>query len=97
MEIKLIMVWIRSQDRKTLVNASDFRIYEEHKGFSICARIDVLGYYSTEEKAMKVMDMIQNSITGTRFEFTDIVRDCDLAGIEIHNVFNMPQDSEVKA
>lgn len=90
-------MWIRSQDRKTLVNASDFRIYEEHKGFSICARIDVLGYYSTEEKAMKVMDMIQNAITGTRFEFTDIVRDCDLAGIEIHNVFNMPKDDEVKA
>lgn len=90
-------MWIRSQDRKTLVNASDLRIYEEHKGFSICARIDVLGYYSTEEKAMKVMDMIQNAITGTRFEFTDIVRDCDLAGIEIHNVFNMPKDDEVKA
>lgn len=89
-------MWIRSQDRKILVNASDLRIYEECKGFSVCSRIDVLGYYSTEEKAMKVMDMIQNAITGTRFEFTDIVRDCDLAGIEIHNVFNMPQDSEVE-
>ena len=57
----------------------------------------VLARYSSEQKALKVMDMIQNAITGTRFEFTDIVRDCDLAGIEIHNVFNMPQDSEVKA
>ena len=89
-------MFIRSQDRNTLINESYFRIYKERKGFSICSRIDVLGTYSTEEKAMKVMDMIQNAITGTRFEFTDIVRDCDLAGIEIHNVFNMPKDEEVK-
>ena len=56
----------------------------------------ILGEYSTKEKALKVMDMIQNAITGTRFEFTDIVRDCDLAGIEIHNVLNMPKDEEVE-
>ena len=93
-------MWIRSQDKKTLVNADricmkhsfSYEIYQQDENGTI-----TLGKYSTEEKAMKVMDMIQNAITGTRFEFTDIVRDCDLAGIEIHNVFNMPQDSEVKA
>ena len=92
-------MWIRSQDKKTLVNADricmkhsfSYEIYQQDENGTI-----TLGKYSTEEKAMKVMDMIQNAITGTRFEFTDIVRDCDLAGIEIHNVFNMPQDSEVK-
>ena len=89
-------MWIRSQDRKKLLNASDFHVVSSYEGFGIISCIYALGYYSTEEKAMKVMDMIQNAITGTRFEFTDIVRDCDLAGIEIHNVFNMPQDSEVK-
>ena len=90
-------MWIRSQDRKKLLNASDFHVVSSLEGFGIISGLYALGYYSTEEKAMKVMDMIQNAITGTRFEFTDIVRDCDLAGIEIHNVFNMPQDSEVKA
>lgn len=90
-------MWIRSQDRKRLLNASDFHVVSSYEGFGIISCLYALGYYSTEEKAMKVMDMIQNAITGTRFEFTDIVRDCDLAGIEIHNVFNMPQDSEVKA
>ena len=89
-------MWIRSQGRKTLLNASEFHIVERYGEFGVYAGAVVLGNYSTEEKAMKVMDMIQNAITGTRFEFTDIVRDCDLAGIEIHNVFNMPQDSEVK-
>ena len=90
-------MWIRSQDRKRLLNASAVHVLSSSEGFKIISRLYDLGYYSTEEKAMKVMDMIQNAITGTRFEFTDIVRDCDLAGIEIHNVFNMPQDSEVKA
>ena len=89
-------MWIRSQDRKRLLNASDFHVVSSYEGFGIISCLYALGYYSTEEKAMKVMDIIQNAITGTRFEFTDIVRDCDLAGIEIHNVFNMPKDEEVK-
>ena len=88
-------MWIRSQDREELINTD--RVYYSDVDKSINSEYTVLGMYSSKEKAMKVMDMIQNAIIGTRFEFTDIVRDCDLAGIEIHNVFNMPQDSEVKA
>ena len=92
-------MWVRSQNKKVLINANNIRIISDSRSYDIiCDFYDgeyyYLGEYSTEEKAMKVMDMIQNAITGTRFEFTDIVRDCDLAGIEIHNVFNMPQDSE---
>ena len=89
-------MWIRSQDRKTLSNVNNLYVRVIGKCYAISSDKCDLGKYSTEEKAMKVMDMIQNAITGTRFEFTDIVRDCDLAGIEIHNVFNMPQDSEVE-
>ena len=95
------MVWIRSQDRKTLVDASDFRIYEEHKGFSICARIDVLGYYSTEEKAMKVMDGIQNCLCrGTKSYHTvepvSVINGFQPYKIEREHVFQMPQDDEVE-
>ena len=92
-------MFIRSQNKKILVDTN--KIYIEcdsiynHKTYFIKGDC-ILGQYSSEEKAMRVMDMIQNAITGTRFEFTDIVRDCDLAGIEIHNVFNMPKDEEVK-
>lgn len=94
-------MWVKNQNKDSLVNANDICIYEMNKttyqlrcyGYG---NYYLLGEYSTKEKAMKVMDMIQNAITGTRFEFTDIVRDCDLAGIEIHNVFNMPKDEEVK-
>lgn len=94
-------MWVKNQNKDSLVNVNDICIYEMNKttyqlrcyGYG---NYYLLGEYSTKEKAMKVMDMIQNAITGTRFEFTDIVRDCDLAGIEIHNVFNMPKDEEVK-
>lgn len=97
-------MWIRSQSKDVLVNINEVYFYKMKKDSKFIYQFRcygygnyyILGYYSTEEKAMKVMDMIQNAITGTRFEFTDIVRDCDLAGIEIHNVFNMPKDEEVE-
>ena len=90
-------MWIRSQGKALLIDVDRLFVDEESDGRSyIYANGNPVASYSTHERAMKVMDMIQNAITGTRFEFTDIVRDCDLAGIEIHNVFNMPQDSEVK-
>ena len=91
-------MWIRSQAKALLIDGDRFFVDEESDGRSyIYVNGNPAASYSKHERAMKVMDMIQNAITGTRFEFTDIVRDCDLAGIEIHNVFNMPQDSEVKA
>ena len=94
-------MWIRNQNKEMLINANNIRIISDSRSYDIiCDSYDgeyyYLGEYSTKEKAMKVMDIIQNAITGTRFEFTDIVRDCDLAGIEIHNVFNMPKDEEMK-
>ena len=94
-------MWLRSQNKEMLINANNIRIISDSRSYDIiCDFYDgeyyYLGEYSTKEKALKVMDMIQNAITGTRFEFTDIVRDCDLAGIEIHNVFNMPKDEEVE-
>ena len=98
-------MWLRSQSTDVLVNINEVCFYKMKKDSKFIYQFRCYGYgdnyyilgeYSTKEKAMKVMDMIQNAITGTRFEFTDIVRDCDLAGIEIHNVFNMPQDSEVE-
>ena len=90
-------MWIRSQGKALLIDVDRFFVDEESDGRSyIYVNGNPVASYSKHERAMKVMDMIQNAITGTRFEFTDIVRDCDLAGIEIHNVFNMPKDEEVE-
>ena len=85
------MVWIRSQDRNILINESYFRIYKERKGFSICSRIDCLGTYSTEEKAMKVMDMIHRRIE-CAIKFYEISK---IFSNESEYVFDMPKDEEV--
>lgn len=90
-------MWIASPEKTLIIDGDRFFVDEESDGRSyIYVNGNPVASYSTHERAMKVMDMIQNAITGTRFEFTDIVRDCDLAGIEIHNVFNMPKDDEVE-
>lgn len=89
---------IRSQDKKTLVNLENtnaIRIYEGNTGFTIDAwgvSIDYeIGEYSTEEKAIKVLDMIQE-------EYLYCER-CKERGEEAGNipcyVLQMPQDSEV--
>lgn len=93
-------MWIRSQDMKTLVNASEFRIYEERKEFSICSRIELLGKYSTEEKAMKVMNAIQYKICfGTKsyhpVEPVTVNNGFTPYKIEREHVFQMPKDDEV--
>lgn len=55
-------MWIRSQDREELVNADAIylRLYQE--GYGIGTAECLLGMYSTEEKALKVMDMIEDAI-----------------------------------
>ena len=73
-------MFIRSQNKEMLINANNIRIISDSRSYDIiCDFYDgdyyYLGEYSTKEKAMKVMDIIQNAITGTSFEFTDIVRD----------------------
>lgn len=91
---------IRSQDKKTLVNLESInaiRIYEENTGFSVNALgVGVnyeIGEYSTEEKAIKVLDMIQHVYTqyGTLRDRGGSVQ----GAFNLPKVFQMPQDSEV--
>lgn len=84
-------MWIRSQDRKILINASDLRIHEERKGFYIRSRIDVLGTYSTEEKALKVIDMIEDTILKCEAMRTGYA-EYDFGAF----VFDMPADKDVE-
>ena len=90
-------IWVRSQSKEFLKLCNEFRICEIVKnkkiiGYSIdCFDVE-LGVYSTEEKALKVLDMIEKSITG---EIISYIRDCQLAGKEFHCVVQMPADNEV--
>lgn len=57
-------IWVRSQDRKQLVNANDFYISKRAKGYCISTGRGIdIGSYSSEEKAIKVLNDIQKTIS----------------------------------
>lgn len=102
------MIWVRSQDKEQLVETSNFSIADKTRnnvfgdvleviGYTIdCDLLDTtieLGEYSTKEKALKVMDMIQEEISHIQCLYP--------AGgynpILVKKAFQMPQDDEVTA
>ena len=89
---------IRSQDKYSIINfdgVDRVRIserrergeikehYETDVYYSTKNEVGILGTYSTEEKAIKVLDMICNVFRNTAFIDEKAV------------IFEMPQDSEV--
>lgn len=62
-------MWIRSQDKKSLVDAHEIKVFddicnEDSFVFVICSDNAVtLGVYSSEERALEVLDDIQKQIT----------------------------------
>lgn len=55
---------IRSQDKSRLIslnNTRELRLWECAQGFNITDCVCPIGHYSTREKAMKVLDMIQEA------------------------------------
>ena len=55
---------IRSQDKSRLIslnNTRELRFWEYAQGFDITDCVCSIGHYSTREKAMKVLDMIQEA------------------------------------
>lgn len=75
-------MWIRSQDRKKLTEIHDVTIYHDKQIWAGCSFI---GEYSTEEKALKVLDEINSLLDATEF---------DVSNLPI--VFEMPLDDEVE-
>ena len=84
-------MWIRSQDRKTLVNADKFSVSKEHEVFRIYSVNSFFFFYSTEEKAMKVMDMIEDTILKCEAMRTGYA-EYDFGAF----VFDMPADKDVE-
>ena len=67
-------MWIRSQGKALLIDADRFFVDEESDGRSyIYVNGNPVASYSTHERAMKVMDMIQRQIA-SRSESYEIVR-----------------------
>ena len=90
-------IWIRSQDKMSLMNATTFRMYySENSGWRIycdqkvlCEEYTNLGTYSTKEKALKVLDEIMSWIDGLEYAR-------NTKSYRSTFVYQMPQDSEVK-
>lgn len=89
---------IRSQDKRSITTDLKLHISEcdftkDNITYRICTSThDWLGTYSTEEKEVKVLDMIQNKY----FEHMTLEQNGAITGIlEKPKVFLMPQDSEV--
>ena len=83
---------IRSQDNKTLFNFTQcINIGEHGKGAVIYVNnLYPAGEYSTAEKALKVLDMIQEAYC----KFMSVKNDDAWSGKE--SVFYMSEDSEVE-
>lgn len=98
-------MWIRSQDKKYFIEVNAFEIKRIGNVYFVIgyhtenSNDDLywfLGDYSSEEKAMKVLDMIQGCLTGNVLQSYEIARDCPICGTEFHGVFQMPRDSEAE-
>lgn len=83
-------MWIRTQNKYILANANSFRICKDSIDdwvyYAINGHYDryeqELGVYSTKEKALKVLDKIQDNMESFEHEPT--------------MVFQMPQDEDVE-
>lgn len=95
-------MWIRSQSKKSLLNVNQVVInntkdeseYYIH-GYSERG-IDILGVYSTEEKALKVLDEIQDAIEDTGYYRIDNIGHGTYVLVKGVQVYQMPQDEDVK-
>ena len=102
-------MWLRSQSKDVLVNINEVCFYKMKKDSKFIYQFRcygygnyyILGYYSTEEKAMKVMNLIQRQIE-SRSESYEILRPVLKSNPfepywkKREVVFQMPKDEELK-
>ena len=98
-------MWIRSQNNYILANVNSIRIckcnLDDCVYYSIHGHYDryeqSLGYYSTKEKALKVLDEIQTSIMAERqFRIDELNCTRNYFGKEYKGIYRMPQDEDVE-
>lgn len=96
-------IWIRSQDKCKMGKCAEFYIDDSYdgdydiEGYSIDDTPIILGTYSTKEKAIKVLDMIQTEIIKSNTKFVSwgngIGQNIPCVGVQ--PIFEMPQDENV--
>lgn len=83
-------MWIRSQDKTVLLEVNTLMVIENSIAI-FAGKNGILGTYSTEEKALKVLDKIQRHIEKLFTNTTDGNTNYHM----FKQVFEMPQDDEV--
>lgn len=83
-------MWIRSQDRKILTEIHDVEIDIANQ---IWGSGSLIGEYSTEKKAMKVMDMIEDRIRLSEMFKLHIYEPLNRTD---QFVFQLPKDDDVE-
>lgn len=93
-----MMIWVRSQNRQNIVETNviyysdSITVKERHLIVCKVEKLELLlGEYSTEEKALKVLDEIQDHITEPAYS-NKLVSEYAHYG---RGVFQMPQDNEI--
>lgn len=94
-------IWIRSQDRRTLINVNKIQIADFRDMYknAIWGNDVLLGKYSTRQKALKVIDMIENFINSLDkyvIENDNYSGMPSLRKVADNNVFQMPSEDGVK-
>lgn len=92
-------MWIRNQRKNALVNINFLRVINDGNYCLICgATTDgydcELGIYSSEEKALKVLDEIQDAIEDTGYYRIDNIGHGTYTFVKGVQVYQMPQDEE---
>lgn len=92
-------IWIRSQDKDDLFYAKIVEICKHKNDYAVLLNGIEKGRYSSKEKVIKVIDMINEKIEMN--ETIKIIGNIGLNylesnGIHYNFVFQMPQDDEVK-
>ena len=81
-------LWVRSQDGKKLVLASEFELFEAFDGVSIYANNLIVGKYKDVDRAIEVLDeiVVQLRAGGS---FDDMYKS---RRVSKSNVFSMPEE-----
>ena len=79
-------LWIRSQDKRALLNVRQVRI----NGLDImCLNGELLGTYISKERALEVLDEIQEHL-----DYLNIgnINRVDEKGFRVSTIYNMPEE-----
>lgn len=95
-------IWIRSQDKKNLVKAEEIFCCDHMHGDKNAIHVKNIsvGTYSSKEKSLKVLDMIQDEIRKPYRTYSKGESSLGIITQALENysdkIFQMPQDDEVE-